>query len=77
MNIKSCGYAENLHKGCLNEPQILALYEALRTLVNNIPVPEIELARSVWGNTNVACVLDARAKAVEVITEMEGYDDQE
>ena len=48
------------------------LLEALRTLVNNIPVPEIELARSAWGNTNTACVLEARAKAVEEIAKVEG-----
>ena len=48
------------------------LLEALRTLVNNIPVPEIELARSAWGNTNTACVLEARAKAVEEIAKAAG-----
>ena len=48
------------------------LLAALRTLVNNITVPEIELARSAWGNTNVACVLEARDKAVKAIAKAEG-----
>ena len=48
------------------------LLKALRTLVNNLPVPEIELARSAWGNINTACVLEARAKAVEAIAKVEG-----
>ena len=48
------------------------LLEALRTLVNNIPIPEIELARSAWGNTNTTCILEARAKAVEAIAQAEG-----
>jgi len=54
------------------EQQNSELLEALRTLVNNIPVPEIELARSAWGNTNTACVLEARAKAAEEIAKAEG-----
>ena len=54
------------------EQQNAELLAALRTLVNNIPVPEIELARSAWGNTNVACVLEAREKAVEAIAKAEG-----
>ena len=44
------------------------LAAVLNWLLNTIPVPEIELARSVWGNTNTACVLEARAKAVEALT---------
>ena len=56
-------YADKLEK------KNIALFEALIWLVNTIPVPEIELARSAWGNTNTACVLEARAKAVEVIAQ--------
>ena len=56
-------YADKLEK------QNIALFKALNRLVNTIPVPEIELARSAWGNTNTACVLGARAKAVEVIAQ--------
>jgi len=63
------GWAEYVNK---LEQQNAALLGALRTLVNNIPVPEIELARSAWGNTNTACVLEARAKAVEEIAKAEG-----
>ena len=56
-------YADKLEK------KNIALFEALCQLVNTIPVPEIELARSAWGNTNTTCVLEARAKAVEVIAQ--------
>ena len=54
------------------ETQNAELLAVLRTLVNNLPIPEIELARSAWGNTNTACVLEARAKAVEEIAKAEG-----
>ncbi len=66
---------EMYHEACTQiaelEAEKASLLAALRTLVNNIPIPEIELARSAWGNTNVACVLDARAKAVEAIADVE------
>ena len=48
------------------------LLGVLRTLVNNLPECQIEWARSAWGNTNTACVLEARAKAVEEIAKAEG-----
>ena len=54
------------------EQQNAGLLAALRTLVNNIPECQIEWARNEWGNTNTACVLDARAKAVEAIVNAEG-----
>jgi len=46
------------------------LRKALQTLVNNLPESEIELARSVWGNTNTVCVLEARRKAVNLLEEV-------
>ena len=48
------------------------LLGVLRTLVNNLPECQIEWARSAWGNTNTACVLEARAKVVEEIAKAEG-----
>ena len=54
------------------EQQNADLLRVLRTLVNNLPECQIEWARSAWGNTNTACVLEARAKAVEEIAKAEG-----
>ena len=53
------------------EKQNADLLGVLRTLVNNLPECQIEWARSAWGNTNTACVLAARAKAVEEIAKAE------
>ena len=52
------------------EKQNAEMVKKLNWLVNTIPVPEIELARSAWGNTNTACVLEARAKAVEALAQV-------
>ena len=60
------------HCSLHNGEQNAEMLKALRTLVNSLPVPEIELARSAWGNTNTACVLEARAKAAEEIAKVEG-----
>jgi hypothetical protein len=46
------------------------LVRTLRKLVNNLPEPEIELARSAWGNTNTACVLEARKEAAKLLEEV-------
>ena len=59
---------------CKKQTQNDALMKALNWLVNTIPEPEIELARSAWGNTNTSCVLEARANAVEAIAQVKKGD---
>ena len=48
------------------------LREALKRMVNNLPEPEIELAREVWGNTNTQIILVARTEAQAAIQAAEG-----
>ena len=50
------------------------LLEVLKNLVNNLPEPEIQLARSAWGNTNTGCVLAAREKAIKEVAKAERND---
>ena len=53
------------------EKQNIELIKALRTLVNNLPKAQIEWARSEWGNTNTACVLEALLWARSVLEKIE------
>ena len=53
------------------EQQNAELLKALRTLVNNLPECQIEWARSAWGNTNTACVLEALLWARSVLEKIE------
>lgn len=38
------------------------LSQALRRLINEVPEEQLELAREVWGNTNVRIILDRIAE---------------
>ena len=47
--------------------RFLALEEAARHLVNELPESEIDLAREVWGNTNANCVLNHKNELAALV----------
>ena len=51
------------------------MYKALKSLLNNLPVSELEIARECWGNTNTNIIIQARKEAEAALDAAGGSDE--
>jgi hypothetical protein len=75
-----CYHEEDVENNKANAHLIAAapdLYEALKTIVTNLPNSEIELAYEVWGTTNTRIILQVIEMAKQALAKSEGRNPNE